>query len=99
MHRARLALGLVASIAAGGCAPGAHLTPMPVLQSTAWTGEDLLAGAEPAAGGETLASLLGSAELVALTDRGLARNADIAIAQARVAQSQALLRQARAATL
>lgn len=85
-----LALGLV------GCAPTLEYAQPEPLASVTWSapGTGVATGVNA-----RLPELLGSPELGRLTALALARNSDIRIADARVAQSSALLRQARQATL
>jgi len=97
MHRRRSAWTVAtAALAVSACAPAARIEPLPVLQSTAWSDAAVDSGAVPAA---PLAGLLGSPELGALIAKALARNTDVGIAEARVAQANALLRGARQASL
>jgi multidrug efflux system outer membrane protein len=97
MHGSRLVLSVAGvALAAGACAPATHLEPLPVLQSDAWSPHASDRGTLPDA---PLAALLGSPELATLTQRALARNTDVTIAEARVDQARALLRGARQATL
>ena len=83
------------TLVASGCAPTVRLEgPRPVT-STSWSGQSdssTLATAR-------FSSLLNAPELEVLTRQALVNNSDIRIASARVAQSQALLRVAREATL
>ena len=83
------------TLVASGCAPTVRLEgPRPVT-STSWSGQSdssTLATAR-------FSSLLNAPELEVLTHQALVNNSDIRIASARVAQSQALLRVAREATL
>lgn len=82
-------------LAAGGCAPSMQIEGPRPLTSTSWSGES--EDGTPATA--RFSSLLNAPELVVLTDQALANNSDIRIASARVAQSHALLRGARQATL
>ncbi|HYD24557.1 MAG TPA: efflux transporter outer membrane subunit [Croceibacterium sp.] len=85
-----------AALAAGGCAPELRLEPAPVLESAEWSAAAPEGGDVPAA---PLGALFASPELAALTERALERNADVRIAEARVAQAAALLRSARQSVL
>ncbi len=101
MKGPRHALLLTTSVALAGCVPASPVaTPAPIV-SADWSrdfgkiGDSDVASTSQAG----LAFLLGSPELGALSKRAFAQNADLAIAQSRIAQSQALLRSARASTL
>ncbi len=82
-------------LVAGGCAPNVQVEGPRPITSSQWSGEhDNRATAQA-----NFASLLKAPALQALTDRALANNSDVRIAEARVAQSRALSRAARQATL
>lgn len=93
-HRKISALALVA-IAAGGCAPSVRIADPAPLSAEDWT----LGRSAAAQANAPLADLLKVPELQALMARALEANNDIRIAQARVEQSRALLKAARAASL
>jgi NodT family efflux transporter outer membrane factor (OMF) lipoprotein len=94
--RGRALILTIAALAVSGCAPALRMEALPVLQSEGWSDHAQDAGAVPSA---PLAALLASPELAALTERALARNADVRVAEAREAQATALLKAARMATL
>jgi outer membrane protein TolC len=94
--RGRALILATAALAAGGCAPALRMEALPVLQSEGWSGHAEDVGEAPSA---PLATLLAAPELAALTERALARNADIRVAEAREAQAAALLKAARMSTL
>ena len=79
----------------GACAPAGQVTGPPPLSAAAWSGQ-----AEASAPiGAPLAELLNASELQTLITQSFNNNSDIRLARARVAQSHALLRAARQATL
>jgi NodT family efflux transporter outer membrane factor (OMF) lipoprotein len=83
---------LLLFLATSACAPQARLAVAPGVASDEWQGPvaaDTLPVSEP------LARSLGSAELVALTERALANNADIGAAIARIERARAELKGAR----
>jgi NodT family efflux transporter outer membrane factor (OMF) lipoprotein len=82
------ALGTVLTL--GACAPKASLSPRPVLRSETWSG----AAAAPAATGSSSLAF-GSPELERILVAARARNADIAVAAARVVQARGKLGEAR----
>jgi NodT family efflux transporter outer membrane factor (OMF) lipoprotein len=77
------------ALALGACAPKPSLSPRPVLRSQTWSG----AQAPAASGSSSLA--FGSAELERILAAARARNADIAMAAARVVQARGELGEAR----
>jgi outer membrane protein TolC len=85
-----LALGLCAA----GCAPSVRLAEPPSVQSTKWR-----ASAPEGSVPQSLGAAFRSNELQALIDKAREANADVRIAQARIAQARAQLRSARAAML
>ncbi len=85
-------------LAAGGCAPSVQVEGPRPITSTAWSGQSGQNDSSvPAA--TRFSRLLNAPGLEALTDQALENNSDIRIAAARVAQSHALLRAARQASL
>lgn len=87
---------VAASLLLGGCAPRPRLAIVPNVLSETWSqsppASDIL---RPA----TIAELLGSPEIAALTERALAANPNLLAAQARLEQALAGLRIARGAAL
>lgn len=82
-------------LAVGGCAPTLRVEAPAPVTSTAWSGPS--ESAAPAT--ERLPDLLKAPDLARLTDQALENNSEIRISTARLAQAQALLRQARQAAL
>lgn len=81
-----------------GCAPSLQVQPTPQVASVEWS-ETLSVGGEPVDARLGLGHAFRSETLAGLIERARLRNPDIAIAAARVDQSRALLRSARAAAL
>ena len=83
------------TLVVGGCAPTVRMEEPRPVTSTSWSGQSESSAFATA----RFSSLLNAPELEKLTRQALENNSDIRIASARVAQSHAMLRVARQATL
>ena len=96
MHSARtISVMTLLMLAACGCAPTVQVEGPRAIRSSSWSVQSDSNSPAPA----RLSSLLNAPELEVLTRQALENNSDVRIASARVAQSHALLRAARQATL